>query len=71
MVRTSAAESNDFNSVPPAISSVTSPIVFSLLLMQDGTRSFRLWEAQPLATSFGADLYRRVFGDTGVKAIRP
>jgi len=29
---------------------------------EDGTRNFRLREAKPLSTSFGADLYRQVFG---------
>jgi len=29
----------------------------------DGTRTFRVVEAEPLATSFGADLYRRIFAD--------
>jgi DNA mismatch repair ATPase MutS len=28
---------------------------------QDGTRTFRLLEGQPLETSFGEDLYRRIF----------
>lgn len=28
----------------------------------DGRRTFRLLEAEPLPTSFGADVYRRVFG---------
>ncbi|HUB47329.1 MAG TPA: DNA mismatch repair protein MutS [Acetobacteraceae bacterium] len=28
----------------------------------DGTRSFRLREAKPLPTSFGADLYQQIFG---------
>ena len=30
----------------------------------DGTRTFKLVAAAPLATSFGADLYARVFGDS-------
>jgi DNA mismatch repair ATPase MutS len=30
----------------------------------DGTRPFKLVEAGPLRTSYGADLYREVFGDT-------
>jgi hypothetical protein len=29
---------------------------------EDGTRNFRLREAKPLSTSFGADLYQQVFG---------
>lgn len=29
----------------------------------DGTRTFRLIEGEPLATSFGQDLYRRIFED--------
>jgi hypothetical protein len=29
---------------------------------EDGTRNFRLSEAKPLPTSFGADLYRQIFG---------
>jgi len=29
----------------------------------DGTRTFRVVEAEPLATSFGEDLYRRIFVD--------
>lgn len=29
---------------------------------EGGRRTHRLIEAQPLPTSFGADLYRRVFG---------
>lgn len=29
---------------------------------EDGTRHFRLREAKPLSTSFGADVYRRIFG---------
>ena len=28
----------------------------------DGTRNFRLREAKPLPTSFGADLYQQIFG---------
>lgn len=31
----------------------------------DGTRTFRLIEGQPLETSYGADLYRGVFGTNG------
>jgi ABC-type polar amino acid transport system ATPase subunit len=31
---------------------------------EDGTRNFRLREAKPLATSFGADLYQQIFGIT-------
>lgn len=30
----------------------------------DGVRTFRLVEAQPLQTSFGRDLYRQIFGDS-------
>ncbi|VVE37257.1 DNA mismatch repair protein MutS [Pandoraea eparura] len=30
---------------------------------EDGTRSFRLIEGAPLETSFGDDLYRRIFGE--------
>jgi hypothetical protein len=29
---------------------------------EDGTRNFRLREAKPLSTSFGADLYQQIFG---------
>lgn len=29
----------------------------------DGTRTFRLVEAEPLATTYGEDLYREVFGE--------
>ena len=29
---------------------------------EDGTRNFRLREAKPLPTSFGADLYQQIFG---------
>ncbi len=29
---------------------------------EDGTRTFRMIEGEPLATSFGGDLYRQVFG---------
>ena len=29
---------------------------------EDGSRSFRLHEGEPLSTSYGADLYRKVFG---------
>jgi hypothetical protein len=28
----------------------------------DGTRSFRLVQGEPLATSFGDDLYAKIFG---------
>lgn len=31
--------------------------------LADGTRTFKLVEGEPLATSYGADLYRQVFGD--------
>jgi len=30
----------------------------------DGQRTFKLLEAEPLPTSFGEDLYRRIFGET-------
>jgi DNA mismatch repair ATPase MutS len=30
---------------------------------EDGSRSFRLHEAEPLSKSFGIDLYRRIFED--------
>ena len=30
---------------------------------EDGVRTFRLIEAEPLQTSFGADLYRQIFGE--------
>lgn len=30
---------------------------------EDGTRSFKLVEGEPLPTSYGEDIYRRVFGD--------
>ena len=30
--------------------------------LPDGTRTFRLKEAEPLGTSYGVDLYRRIFG---------
>lgn len=35
----------------------------------DGTRSFRLVEGNPLQTSYGEDLYRRVFGEGTVEAV--
>jgi DNA mismatch repair ATPase MutS len=31
---------------------------------QDGARPFRLFEGEPLPTSYGADSYRKVFGKT-------
>lgn len=31
--------------------------------LDDGTRTFRLLEGEPLPTSFGKDLYRRIFGE--------
>lgn len=34
----------------------------------DGTRTFRMIEGEPLATSFGEDLYREVFGPDAEKA---
>jgi DNA mismatch repair ATPase MutS len=40
----------------------------------DGTRTFRLTEGEPLPTSYGADLYRQVFGesrDAGLPAAGP
>ena len=30
--------------------------------MADGRRTFRLTEGEPLPTSYGADLYERIFG---------
>jgi hypothetical protein len=30
--------------------------------LSDGTRTFKLFEAAPLETSFGVDMYRRIFG---------
>jgi len=35
----------------------------------DGHRTFKLMEGEPLPTSFGEDLYRRIFGptDTGIR----
>ena len=35
----------------------------------DGTRTFRLTEAEPLETSYGEDLYRKVFGLEGDEVI--
>lgn len=32
---------------------------------KDGTRTFKLIEGEPFPTSFGDDLYRRIFGDKG------
>lgn len=31
----------------------------------DGSRTFRLVEGEPLSTSYGEDLYRRIFADDG------
>lgn len=36
----------------------------------DGTRTFRLLEAEPLATSHGRDLYKRIFADGAQSALR-
>jgi DNA mismatch repair ATPase MutS len=36
----------------------------------DGTRTFRLLEGEPLETSYGEDLYRQIFGVTGECQIR-
>ncbi len=33
--------------------------------LEDGTRTFRLVEGEPLATSHGKDLYQRIFGSDG------
>lgn len=38
---------------------------------KDGTRSFRLFTGPPLPTSFGEDIYRRVFGTDPVRAGTP
>lgn len=35
----------------------------------DGTRTFRMVEGQPQATSWGVDLYRRIFDDDSVSSI--
>jgi DNA mismatch repair ATPase MutS len=32
---------------------------------EDGSRTFKLTEGEPLPTSFGEDIYRRIFGETG------
>jgi DNA mismatch repair ATPase MutS len=37
----------------------------------DGTRSFRLTEGGPLQTSYGEDLYHRVFGEAGGYRLNP
>jgi hypothetical protein len=34
----------------------------------DGRRTFRLIEGEPLQTSYGEDLYRRIFGEAAVAA---
>ncbi len=39
--------------------------------LPDGRRTFRLLEGEPLTTSFGADLYRRIFGAVSVEEVRP
>jgi hypothetical protein len=36
----------------------------------DGTRPFKLVEAEPLQTSYGTDLYRAIFGDVSGKVLR-
>ena len=36
--------------------------------LPDGTRTFRLLEGEPLATSYGKDLYERIFADEGALA---
>jgi len=36
----------------------------------DQTRTFRLLEAEPLPTSYGPDVYRRIFGDAGDGSVR-
>jgi DNA mismatch repair ATPase MutS len=33
--------------------------------LADGRRTFRLMEGEPLPTSYGEDLYKRIFGETG------
>ena len=37
----------------------------------DGTRTFKLFEGEPLETSYGADLYRQIFGSNGQPENRP
>ena len=37
----------------------------------DGGRTFRLIEEEPLQTSFGVDLYQRIFGGNGAQLARP
>jgi hypothetical protein len=37
----------------------------------DGTRTFKLLAGPPLPTSFGEDLYRRIFGEDGTGTDRP
>ncbi|HVN19683.1 MAG TPA: DNA mismatch repair protein MutS, partial [Dongiaceae bacterium] len=37
---------------------------------EDGSRTFRLLEAQPLETSYGEDLYSQIFGSTDVVSHR-
>ena len=39
--------------------------------LPDGSRSFKLREAGPLDTSFGVDLYRRIFGPDDDSALGP
>ena len=36
----------------------------------DGTRPFKLVEAEPLQTSYGTDLYRAIFGDVSGKVLQ-
>jgi hypothetical protein len=33
--------------------------------LDDGTRTFKLLEGEPLETSYGEDLYRQIFGGQG------
>jgi hypothetical protein len=38
--------------------------------LSDGRRTFRLLEGEPLPTSFGEDLYGRIFGAVGLEDIQ-
>ena len=37
--------------------------------LADGTRTFKLFEHEPLETSYGEDMYREIFGEKGVREI--
>jgi DNA mismatch repair ATPase MutS len=54
-----------FNELAEAyIGSPQNPIFLRAERLEDGTRTFKVLQAEPIPTSFGYDIFLRVFGKT-------